>query len=395
MRSSQVQLSEPAIARVTTHLDEVEALLQAPTIAQGQLPSGERTLLLKGLAGLRKHLIHPLFRCPVFGITKAGKSTLINALLRQELLASSNVPVTRVAIDLVHNPSLDSPELIGPDGALRHGEAIKERLIDLEAPVSGELSPWRLEVSMPFLHDIPGCELRFTLVDTPGVTEAGGSILSKSTLHQIARADAAVLLMNSQDLHTLGEQVFLKQVASKRPDLFLRPNRTFFFAVSKVDIRNRSSAPFGQVAQLIGEQLRSALPNSITLANPWFIPVKCELALLARVATLPEAGEALRMDYTRNLFGAAEHRPRSALFLQRHAAVSVKSSGILQLEEVLRSLAKDMVWTRSQTISMRLHHLVNRATRMARIHHAVKLETALQALKEHIRYEALSPQFRS
>jgi len=352
------------------------------------LPRGERSLLLKGVAQLKEHLHRPAFRCPVFGITKAGKSTLLNALIGQELLASSNVPITRVALDLVHSPRFDGLKLSGPEVDLEGAEAIKDRLTRLEPQGPGEAYPWRLEVAMPFLRDLPPSELDFTLVDTPGVTEAGGAALSRSTLDQIASADAAMLVMNSQDLHTLGERTFLEQVAHKRPDLFLRPNRTFFFVVSKADIRNRTSTPFGQIARIIGDQVRSVLPVGIPLANPRFLPVKGEQALLARVATRPEAGDSVRMDFTRILFGSGEQRPRSAVALQRYAERSISASGIRELEQVLKTLAMEMAQIRSQTVSMRLHHLVNRALQMTRIHKSADLGAALQAVKERIRHEA-------
>jgi len=384
-----------SFAGVTVHLDSVEALLEATQKHQGCLPRGERSLLLEGVAHLREHLHRSAFRCPVFGITKAGKSTLINALLGQELLVSSNVPTTRIALDLVHNPRLEAPALNGPECNLEGVEAIKARLARMEPQAPGETFPWYLEVAMPFLRDIPQGELHFTLVDTPGVTEADGTALSRSTLDQITSADAAILVMNSQDLHTLGEHAFLEQVARKRPDLFLRPNRTFFFAVSMVDIRNRTSTPFGQIAQVIGDQVRSALPASITLANPRFLPVKGELALLARVATLPEAGNSVRMDYTRILFGAEERQPRSATTLQRYAARSLASSGVLELEQILRALAIDMARIRPKTVSMRLQHLVNRALQMAQVHHAADLSVALQVIKERIRREASALPARS
>jgi|GEM_PF-6712650 len=395
MTGSNSAFTAPPAASVTTHLDAVEALLETAQKGPGGLPMGERNLLLKGVAHLREHLGRPSFRCPVFGITKAGKSTLLNALLGQELLASSNVPITRVALDLVHNPSLDAPELSGPEGKLKGVDAIKARLARLESQATGEAIPWRLDVAMPFLQDLPVTELHFTLVDTPGVTEAGGAALSRSTLDQITSADAAILVMNIQDLHTLGEQAFLEQVTHKRPDLFFRPNRTFFFAVSKADIRNRNSTPFGQIARVIGDQIRSALPDNIALANPKFLPVKGEQALLARVATLPEAGDAVRLDYTRILFGAGEQQPKNAATLQRYAARSLAASGLLELEQVLRTLAVDMARIRPQTVSMRLHHLVNRALQMARIHQAVDLGAALQAVKERIRNEAPASPARS
>lgn len=379
-------LPEQTAVCVTAHLDALESLLDNHHKDHSGLPVGERTLLMKELKRLREHLLRKNFRCPVFGITKAGKSTLLNAMLGHEILASSNVPMTRATLDLVHNPRLDLPELNSPEIHLQGSQAIKAYLASQTVPNSSEDSRY-LEVAMPFLSHLEQRDFAFTLVDTPGVTEAGGAALSRSTLNQISSADAAILVMNSQDLHTLGEQAFLKQVAHKRPDLFLRLNRTFFFVVSKVDIRNRNSTPFFQIAQIIGDQIRDSLPDSIVLANPRFLPVKGELAMLARIAPKPEAGVAVRLGYTRALFGAREQRPRSATSLHGYAAGSIKSSGIQGLELALQTLAASMPQIRLQTIGMRLHHLVNRALRMAQVHHAADLSTALHSMKERIRHE--------
>jgi len=349
-----------------------------------------RPRLKRDAMGLRMHLLRPEFRCPVFGITKAGKSTLINALLGQEILPVSNVPMTLRPLEVFHSPGAEVATLYCGMEKIQGQSEIRERLSrtrSQEQLAEEGAENLRLEVSMPFLEglSLPG-RLQFTILDTPGVTEAEGENLLRSTLQEIVAADAALFVMNSQELRTVGEQAFLAQCAKQRPDLFfLRAHRAFFYVLSKADPKHRTATPLAEVARLVQGQVRGALPRGAKFSPPRILPVQADLALLARVATTPDADEGSRADYTQFLFGVGCSVPHQAHYLRHYAPKSLLISGVPIVEQALRELAREMISVREDTMRFRLEHLVNRSLRAAEIHLATNLKDKLTQFKKRLK----------
>jgi ribosome biogenesis GTPase A len=177
--------------------------------------AGEVEHFKKELKDINSHLQRSELRCPIVGITKAGKSTFINALLGVDLLPYTNVPATFSCIHIRHTPDVPMPQLWF-DG-IQLAEGAKEvrsaiRSIAEHGRHKGLHSDKELvlDAVFPFLNQCSSeNQLRFVLIDTPGVTEADGDLLTTATLQSLRDADAAILALNYAQLRTSEERSFL------------------------------------------------------------------------------------------------------------------------------------------------------------------------------------------
>ena len=240
-----------------------------------------------------------------------------------------------------------------------------------------------LDVAIPFLGPAaPKDRLRFVLVDTPGVTEAGGGRLSRSTLAALRESDAAILALNYAELRTSGEREFLARCARTRADLFLRPGRSFFCLVTKMDLRNRHGLGLRGVERHVHNQLGDALGERIPTLRQSVWPVRAELALLARLVSCGEADEGQSADYLKLLYGSqGVNRKIRGRELERLTERSVEISGIVGVEVALRDrVANSTAVVRHGAVRGRLINLVHRARSWAQNTRRWRLQRALSTM---------------
>jgi GTP-binding protein EngB required for normal cell division len=235
---------------------EIEFRLFIPEKLHDTLNAGKQLVVAMGSAyeiyaqklnDLEQRLLEGRFHLAVLGQVKRGKSTLVNALLGEEVLPSSVIPLTAIPTfiqygeqrglkikylddrgDIMLNSesrylakdkdSLGSPEY------LSEIEWLKKQLIDFVTESNNpnnKKEVLQVEVThpAPILRDV-------VIIDTPGI---GSTYLHNTevTINFLPQCDAALFVVSADPPITEVELTFLKDVKSKVSKLF--------FVLNKVD----------------------------------------------------------------------------------------------------------------------------------------------------------------
>lgn len=228
---------------------------------------------------LKGRLLEGRFHLAVLGQFKRGKSTLLNALLGAEVLATSVVPLTAIPTFLswsaqrrarIAFSDTKPPEdrAFPDDGALH--DFLAAYVTETGNP-KNHLNVSHVEVFLPAAILQKGV----VLIDTPGI----GSTFrhnTEATLNFLSQCDAALFIVSADPPITEVEIEFLKQVRTKVPHLCFIMNK-----VDYLDPSERATALefFGRVLESQGG-----------LASPARIfPVSARRGLKGRLAN--DAGQ--------------------------------------------------------------------------------------------------------
>jgi len=384
-------------AELEVYLQDFQRLLQQeckrkPPNRKKRSNYSRATQFLQDTKTLLEHLGRSEFICTVMGITKAGKSTFINAILGAELLPSSNIPCTVGLIRVKHVPSLATPKLYqGSKLLARSFDGVRSKLASMiesgRETTATEPAPLEVQISMGFLDDAePPGGLDFVLVDTPGVTEAGGAKLTRSTLHSFRRSDACLFALNYTALGTDGERTFISRCVRERPGHFLNPGKRFFCVITKIDRRDRHGVGFGEVTRQVQQQINGAIKGRLPDKDQSIWPVRAELALRARAIQAGVFDQGILSDYLNDLFGrAGRNQHITEQQLMELTETSVNISRIQNVERKLKSqlvLRCDQV--RREAVRGRLVHLLNRTNGWARGTSRHRLSDEVMQLKARL-----------
>ena len=179
---------------------------------------------------LRQRLAEGRLHLAVLGQFKRGKSTLLNALIGEELLPTAVVPLTAVPTFLRfgNTPALRVSYADGRPADLHDSGTIAQAREKLSGLVTETGNPGnRLGISQvaAFLPS-PLLARGVVLVDTPGI----GSTLrhnTEATMNFLPQCDAALFVLSADPPITDAEARFLKAVRDKV--------RKLFFILNKVD----------------------------------------------------------------------------------------------------------------------------------------------------------------
>jgi GTPase Era involved in 16S rRNA processing len=192
---------------------------------------------LQNLENLQQRLADERFHLAVLGQFKRGKSTLLNALLGEELLPTSVVPVTAIPTFLLPGPRLEAQVYFLDQRPPRQiqGSFSGELNSLLAEFVSEESNPKnRLRVSqVEVFHPSPLLE-GLVLIDTPGI----GSTFrhnTETTRNFLSQCDAALFLISADPPLTEVEIDFLKQVRMRVPRLFFVLNKVDYLTSQDVE----------------------------------------------------------------------------------------------------------------------------------------------------------------
>ncbi len=174
----------------------------------------------RNIERVRSIVANDAFRVIAVGSFSRGKSTMINAIIGDDLLPAKLAPATAVITIIKYG---DPPRALVHYKDDKHGVAelpvrdIKDYLLipreRLESPtVTGDFgSPFeRVEIMLPC--DI--CKDGVEIVDSPGLEE--DEARQRITTEFLTQSDAAIVLLSCQQLITNEEERFIRQELMKR-----------------------------------------------------------------------------------------------------------------------------------------------------------------------------------
>jgi GTPase Era involved in 16S rRNA processing len=224
------------------------------------------------LKEVRQRLGEGRFNLAVLGQFKRGKSTLLNALLGDDLLPTDILPVTAIPTFIKAGTQLGGavyffdrpePEVFSLSGERSLADFLNDFVTEAGNP-HNQKQVSRVEIS----HPAELLRQGVVLIDTPGV----GSTLKHNTevAHQIlSQCDAALFLVSPDPPITEMELEYLRQIKQRLP-------RTFYL-LNKIDFLDEEE----QLTSLrfLAEQL-----SRFYSAAPQVMPISARRGLQARLA---------------------------------------------------------------------------------------------------------------
>lgn len=165
-----------------------------PTLRGSLLDACDRALAVLGagparetITAVRGRLAEDLLRVAVGGRMNAGKSTLVNALLRESLAATDATECTKLVSWFKYGP-VNLVRLRYADGTQQSlaAQPLPAAVASAGRPVS-DISLVEVQSSNEVLRR------RYTIIDTPGLDSLSG--LDEMSLHALAEADVLLYLM--------------------------------------------------------------------------------------------------------------------------------------------------------------------------------------------------------
>jgi len=223
------------------------------------------------LTTLRERLAEGRFHLAVLGQFKRGKSTLLNALLGEEILPSSVIPLTAIPTfvrggkqrEVAIHYQDGRPEDIIVAGSAMEMNNILLRYVSEEYNPKNTLAITYVEIQHPatILRDV-------VLIDTPGIGSTHRHN-TEMTLNFLPQCDAALFLVSADPPLTEVEVGFLREIRQKVARLF--------FVLNKVDYLDQDELETALAF------LRRVLHENIGLEERGHIfPVSSRMGLRAR-----------------------------------------------------------------------------------------------------------------
>jgi ribosome biogenesis GTPase A len=224
------------------------------------------------LKNLKQRLAEGRFHLAVLGQFKRGKSTLLNALLGDDLLPTDILPVTAIPTFIsfgselsvrVYFTNQEQPILFTPADGKPLSDFLQDYVTEAGNP-HNERQVEKVEIS----HPSELLQQGVVLIDTPGI----GSTLKHNTevAHQILpQCDAALFLVSPDPPITEMELEYLGQIKLRLPRTFYLLNKVDF-----LDEKERLDS-----LQFLTEQLSRFYSSA-----PQVMPISARMGLRAREA---------------------------------------------------------------------------------------------------------------
>jgi len=200
------------------------------------------------LKSLKEKLAAGRLHLAFLGQMKRGKSSLINALLKADVLPTGVLPVTAMITEIRYGETPDVT-IIYAAGGLREQAAIStlaEYISEAGNPGNRkQVASVEISYPSPFLKD------GIVLIDTPGIgsTHAHNTETTESYLSQV---DAGVVVLSVDPPITAVESRFIRDLQDEIPKLF--------FVLNKIDII--TPAELAEMIQFVENELcRHTIPS--------------------------------------------------------------------------------------------------------------------------------------
>jgi len=314
-------------AMVEGLLEELQVLIQDAEGAGVPRAAAEK---------LRSKLASRTLTVAVVALAKAGKSTLLNALIGREFLPSAAQPATSCVVRVRHERGCRG-RLCGEDGGtLCEGrQAIHAHIAECNRQRREDKSQQSTAVTLDLFADIQALQTLgggVELLDTPGPNEAGAG-LEMEVLAALKGTDVVLYVLDFTKIGTADEQHMFAMLADAIGPLMQSVHsgtQRIFFVLNKIDERSRNDGDLAEIRRTVAVRISSMLPKPVSASQ--VIPVAAELALLSKQVRDPERQHdvAFLEDFLRKAKGECfkdEVTPRqySAVALSKAAQVEEQS----------------------------------------------------------------------
>ena len=225
------------------------------------------------------------FEINVVATMSSGKSTLINALLGQQLMPAANEATTATIVKIIDTDQ-NNFSAVAFD---KSGQVVKRldnvTLEDMQA-LNADIKVSTVEIKgkIPCVSSVG---MKLVLVDTPGPNNSRDKRHEEMTYKMIADSDKSLVLyvMNGQQLGINDEKIFLDYVCQSMKDGGKKARERFIFAVNKMDAFSPDPQDDGPkcITNAL-ENVKSGLEDR-EIYNPNIFPV-CSLPALQKRAEM-------------------------------------------------------------------------------------------------------------
>ena len=218
-----------------------------------------------------------LFEVSVIATMSSGKSTLINALLQQELLPSENKACTAQITRIIDHDGMkkfegvcygeDNKTIIYPkseitlDKMRKYNEDEKVKYIDLKGNIPG----------------IPSDKIRLCLRDTPGPNNSQDEEHRKLTNSVIKRKNSIVLyVLNASQMEIDDDKNLLESIAQEMSLGGKEARDRFIFVLNRCDVLDEENG------ETVDQKIKEAKDylKRFKITDPMIIPTNAYLALI-------------------------------------------------------------------------------------------------------------------
>lgn len=173
---------------------------------KGQIRDDYSDNLAQKLKDLEEDISNDFYTIVVLGEFKRGKSTFVNALLKEEILPMDVIPTTATISALMWSEEKNT-EVVRVDGKVEHGESSLRFLNNYTADKNFDVNSIKyLKVGLP--AEI--LKNNIVIVDTPGVSDINEQRV-QVTYDFIPRADSVIFLLDSTSPLKRTEKEFIDE----------------------------------------------------------------------------------------------------------------------------------------------------------------------------------------
>lgn len=247
-------------------------------IKRGPIPE----LKDKSIADAFEKAKNSQFEINVVATMSSGKSTLINALLGQQLMPAANEATTATIVKIVDTNQKNFSAVAYDKSGNTVAKIDNVTLADMKKLNDDEkVSEVTLFGHIPFVESTG---MKLVLVDTPGPNNSRDKRHEEMTYKMIANSDKSLVLyvMNGQQLGINDEKIFLDYICQNMKEGGKQSRDRFLFALNKMDSFRPSAKYDGEGC--IGKALDAAKKGleDRGIYNPNLFPVASLPALQIR-----------------------------------------------------------------------------------------------------------------
>jgi hypothetical protein len=236
------------------------------------------------------------YQAAAISVQRVGKSTFLNAVIGEDILATDTESCTVCRTDIRHIPVGQVPRLLEyrqgqqQPVVIVEGDAqkIRQKFLEYTREIRQKNNPYRtlrfeLEHPIEVASTIPFLA-GFTLVDTPGSNEWKSANfdttpLKQASLEALRNSDVILFILDYNNYKTNEVAELFRELGSNRKNFLLESQHKVYFILNKVDMKEEHSRKIEDVIR----ELKQTLMNDFHFPDPIIYPASAKQGLLAKL----------------------------------------------------------------------------------------------------------------